>query len=285
MGAAIARALLAGQFRVTVWNRSEPRLRAFADSGAQLADSVQAALDASPVCIICIDDYDATWRLLESVDSKDSFRDKVFVQVSTGTPAEARTGEQWAQERGAFWLDGAILAYPREVGDAALICIAGEEQAYEQCRPLLDELTSDIRYLGDAVGAAAALDVAVLSYYICSHLGLVHGAMICQSEQVPADLLSSIIVESLPGDSEEIAHLGKALATGKFSEPGASLGVYHGVLQRILSQAEAAGINAEIPRFAAGIVERGMAAGFADEEVVSVIKVLKRQNPDNSRSD
>jgi hypothetical protein len=65
----------------------------------------------------------------------------------------------------------------------------------------------------------------------------------------------------------------------KHGEPeAASLGVYSGILDRILAQARSAGVNPEIPEFANRLVKRGMAAGLVDEEIVSIIKVLRRKH-------
>jgi 3-hydroxyisobutyrate dehydrogenase-like beta-hydroxyacid dehydrogenase len=203
---------------------------------------------------------------------------RTYFQFSTGTPQEARDGERWARTYGASWLDGAILAYPREIGQSALVFVAGDGTQFETQRPLLSALTDQLRYLGPSVGAAAALDLAVLSYYIGSHLGLVHGALICESEHVEPDVMTSVIVDSLPSDAIEIAHLGDTLTRNDFSRPGASLGVYSGILDRVLAQARDAGVNAEIPGFANDIVKRGMAAGFADEEIASIIRILRRKH-------
>lgn len=278
MGSAIANALLQGGFEVTVWNRSAARMGPLAEAGARPAAGPDAAILASALSIISVDDYRATHDLLDMPAVTRAVAGRTLVQFSTGTPGEARGGERWARRRGAHWLDGAILAYPREIGRAALVFVAGETAKFEQHRPLLSALTSELRYLGAAVGAAAALDLAVLSYYLGSHLGLVHGALICESEQVEPDVMTSVIVDSLPSDATEIAHLGDTLTRNDFSRPGASLAVYSGILDRLLAQAHDAGVNAEIPEFANGLVKRGMAAGLAGEEIVSIIRILRRKH-------
>lgn len=278
MGTAIAEALLAAKQDVSVWNRTSSRTGPLAEAGARAVPDPEAAILASPVSIICIDDYRATRALLDSPGVTAAVENRTLVQFSTGTPAEARDGERWANRCGAHWLDGAILAYPREIGRSALVFVAGDAERFEQHRGVLCALTDQLRYLGAAVGAAAALDLAVLSYYIGSHLGLTHGALICESEHVDPEVMSSVIVESLPSDAIEIAHLGETLTRNDFSQPGASLAVYSGILDRVLAQARDAGVNDEIPRFANGLVKRGMAAGLAEEEIVSIIRVLRRKH-------
>ena len=278
VGSAIANALLGAGLRVTVWNRTASRTGPVAEAGAEAAAAPEAAIQASPLSIVCIDGYRSTLGILEQPAVCDVVAGRTLVQFSTGTPREAREGERWAKKHGAHWLGGAILAYPREIGHSALVFVAGDGAVFGGHRPVLGALTDELRYLGDAVGAAAALDLAVLSYYIASHLGLTHGALICESEHVDPEVMTSVIVDSLPSDAAEIAHLGRGLTRNDFSGAGASLGVYSGILDRLLVQARDARINAEIPRFANELVKRGMAAGLGDEEVVSIIRVLRRKH-------
>lgn len=277
MGSAIANAFLAGGHELTVWNRSPDKVRPFAESAAVCANSAAEAVDAGDVVVVCIDDYAATHELIEKHKLGKHIQRRVLIQLSTGTPKQARELEQWAITQGARYLDGAILAYPREVGHDALIAVAGDKETFDGAAELLGVLSSDVRYLGSSVGAAAALDVAVLSYYVCTHLGLIHGALVCEAEDLRPDVFASVIVDSMPSDVEEIRNLGHALQTGDFENPGASIDVYSGVLDRILEQARDASINAEIAEFANSLYKRGIAAGLAGQEVVALIKLLRQQ--------
>lgn len=277
MGSAIANAFVNRGHDITVWNRSPVRMQPFADLGVHCAASAEEAVAASPVTVICIDDYAATRELMDDHRLGKQLGGKVLVQVSTGTPKEARDLESWALGQNAAYLDAAILAYPREIGHDALIAIAGAQETFDGNKALLGALTSDLRYLGPSTGAAAALDVALLSYYVCAHLGLIHGALVCESEDVSAELLANVIVDSMPSDVEEIRHLGQALQSGDFENPGASIGVYSGVLDRILEQARNASINAEIAEFADNLYKRGIDAGLEEQDVVALIKLLREK--------
>ena len=274
MGSAIANALIAGEYDTSVWNRTHGKMQSI--DGATAMKTALDAITVSPVTIVCIDDYSATRSLIEEYELGPGISGRILIQFSTGTPGEARQLESWVHDNNGLYLDGSLLAYPREIGHAALIAVSGRESAFTKTQELLAALSSDVRYLGRPVGAAAALNIALLSYYVCTHLGLIHGALVCESEDVPPDLLASVIADSLPSDTEEIRSLGRALADNDFAEPGASLGVYSGVLDGILAQAADAGINAEIAEFADNLYKRGMAAGLADEEVVALIKLLRQ---------
>jgi 3-hydroxyisobutyrate dehydrogenase-like beta-hydroxyacid dehydrogenase len=280
MGSAIANAFMNAGHSIAVWNRNPERLLPFRTTGAACVDDIADCIASSPVTVICIDDYAACHTLLRNLSCEAALRDRTLIQFSTGKPQEARDLETCMTANGTAYLDGAILAYPREIGHDGLVFLSGKRTVYKQSQVLLAALTTDLRYLGESIGAAAGLDIAILFYYISAHLGLTQAALICESEGVRADLLASVIADSSPSDIAEVRHLGDAIQSNEFSNPGASLGVYNAILDRVLSQARDARINDDIPRFANRMLKRGMLAGLADQEIVSLIKLL-RSKADN----
>lgn len=276
MGSAVANAFLNAGHATTVWNRSPERLAAYQKSAAVCAKDLVAAVTGSPVIAVCIDDYASTSSMFEELGLEPHLKDRTLIQFSTGTPQEARDSEADAILRGTKYLDGALLAYPREIGQDGIVAISGDEKFYLAVQDLLAALSSDVRYLGSAVGAAAALDLASLTFTMSTHLGLIHAALLCESEQVSYEQLAAVVVDSQPSDAVEITHLGQVLQNNKFENPSASINVYNGVVERILSQATTAGIDASIPEFASMLYKKGVAAGLGDEEVVALIKLLRR---------
>ena len=61
-----------------------------------------------------------------------------------------------------------------------------------------------------------------------------------------------------------------------YEHPSATLATWYAALQRIQSQAHDAGINSEVPDFAAGLFKRAIAMGHAEEDVAALIKVLRK---------
>jgi 3-hydroxyisobutyrate dehydrogenase-like beta-hydroxyacid dehydrogenase len=66
MGSTIARLLIESGRRVTVWNRSPEKADALTKRGAILAQSVEAAVRASPFILMCVYDYQAANAILEA---------------------------------------------------------------------------------------------------------------------------------------------------------------------------------------------------------------------------
>ncbi len=275
MGAALAHALVKAGHSVTVWNRTPRKMEPLTALGANGAASVLDAVQASPLIMVCIDNYAATKYLLGADDVAPHLSGRTLIQLSTGTPKEARESEAWMKECGGDYLDGAIRVYPDGLGAAeSQILIAGSEAAFERCEAFLNCLGGDLRYLGENIAAAAALDLASLSYSLGKYVGFAHGARLCESEGVGADLFASLFAE---GDrARELAEIIHAGAYELSSlHPGATIRVWEGVVQRLQTQARDAEMNNELPNFMSGIFKRAIAAGHGEEDVAALIKALR----------
>ena len=63
MGSALAWAMHRAGHDLTVWNRSPGKMKPFTDAGVSAATDAASAVAASPVIVICIDNYDVTLEL------------------------------------------------------------------------------------------------------------------------------------------------------------------------------------------------------------------------------
>ncbi|WP_434048379.1 MULTISPECIES: NAD(P)-dependent oxidoreductase [Sorangium] len=277
MGIALARALLQRGARVTVWNRTREKAEPLAAEGAATAATVAEAVQASPVAVVCVADYPATHRLLEPREVAAALAGKVLVQLSTGTPQDARSGEAWAKERGVDYLDGAILAVPSQMGKPeSTILVSGSATAYRKSKPLLEKMAGAVPYLGQNVGAASAVDLAFLSHLFMGLLGFYHGARICEDEGLRVADLGSMLADVAPAIGAMIKQDGNAIQGGAYYGSESSLDICARGVEIIARQAREARIDGAIPAFAAGLFEKGVAAGLGDEAPAALIKLLRK---------
>ncbi len=275
MGSALARALQQAGHQITVWNRTPGKMQALVKDGANGAANVASAVRASPVIMVSVANCAVTRSFLGTEDVVPHLSGRTLIQLSTGTPKEAREDEAWLRDCGGDYLYGAIAAYPEGIGAAdGRILIAGSEAAFARSEAFLKCLGGDVRYLGENVGTPATLDLAELSHSLGAYLGVAHGAHLCESEKVGADLFASLFAEG-----ERARELAEIIHTGAYEisslHPGATISVWDGVLQRLQNQARDAEINSELPDFISGIFKRAIAAGHGEEDVAALIKVLR----------
>ncbi len=271
MGSALARAIQQADHGLTVWNRSPGKMQPFVDDGAAGAPDVVSAVTASPVILVCIDNYAVTNRLLQSDEITPLLASRTVVQLSTGTPRQAQETGDWMKLHDVSYLDGAILAGPDKIGsDDAQLLLSGDEAAHRQAGHLLDCLGGTVRYLGANVRAASALDLAWLCIRYGRFMALIHAASIGKSEDVGVDEFISLFP-----DSPNIQYYANVIHEESFHEHTASLTVWDAALQRIQQQGVDAGINTDIPDFVAGYFKKALDAGFGEENVMALVKVLQ----------
>jgi 3-hydroxyisobutyrate dehydrogenase-like beta-hydroxyacid dehydrogenase len=271
MGAALARAIQRAGHDLTVWNRSPAKMQPFIDDAVAGAPDVVSAIAASPVILICIDNYAVTMAMLRSDDVTPLLAGRTVVQLSTGTPREARESAEWMKAHDVSYLDGAILAGPSEIGtDDAQILLSGEEVAHERSGALLQCLAGDVRYLGTNVRAAAALDLAWLCVSYGRFLAITHAACLCESEDVGVDLFASLFDEG-----STIRGYANVIHSAGFENRTATLHVWDAALQRIRIQGEDAGINTDFPGFVSSLFKKAVDAGYGEENVMALVKVLR----------
>jgi len=275
MGGALARAFLKAGHSITIWNRTPTKITPFLDLGANPAQNVAGALQASPVTVICIDNYDVSIQLIAEENVQEQLDGRVLIQLSTGTPKEATEFGARITACGGKYIDGAIMAFPEDIGaEEAQFLFAGPKDTYDDCRPLLSCLGGDLRYLGSAIAAPAAIDLAFLTQELSTYLGAIHGAHLCESEKIEVGTFVSILPDGHPAKD-----LVRVIHSDKYDDPEATISVWNGVSKRIRTQAHDTGINSEIPEFISRMLKRAVSAGYGEEDIAALIKVLRKDSP------
>jgi 3-hydroxyisobutyrate dehydrogenase-like beta-hydroxyacid dehydrogenase len=276
MGSALANALLAKGFKVTVWNRNKTKAASLAAKGAFVAESVTAAIKASPLLLVCVSDYKATMKILNEAGVKELLAGRTLVQLSTGTPKEARELDAWAKQHGGNCLNGDILAWPRQIGtDEATITISGNNEIFNQYLTELKGLAGNVNFVGEEPGTSAVLFSAVMAYLAGNWIGFCHGALICENEGFRPDAFGELIHNISPILAMESKHMGQVIQHNKFTDPESTINTTGLDLHLLVQQAEEAGISKELPLFAANIFQRALDAGYGQEEHAAIIKVMR----------
>jgi len=270
MGSALARALVENSHTVTVWNRSPEKAAPLEEIGALLAPHVDAAVAASPLIILCVTNYAAARQILNG--SEGGFSGKLLVQLSSGTPQDARAGEAWAQQHQVEYLEGKITGSPGSIGTpAAHILLSGAEEVFHKAEPILRALASNLDYKGAAIGLASAWDMVMLMHYYGMFLSLFHSVQICQAEGIALEQFSALL--GAQGKAYE-KWLCDNIRSGSYQETSAPLELWAGAIQFIAQHAQESQINAGFPMFTSALFQKAMQAGYGREEVSALYKVI-----------
>ncbi len=276
MGLALARRLAQTGWPTHAWNRTPGRGKPLVDDGGKVHTSLEDAINAAPVVLICLADYAATRAVLASVDAKSLLAGRTLVQLSTGRPSEARALATWAREAGAAYIDGAILVTPSQIGttESALL-VSGERAAFDRAKSVLTTLADQVDYVAEDSGAAAALDLAFLSHFLGGLLGFYHGARIMESEGLPVARLGAMLENVAPALGTIYAHDAGRIAEDRFTGAESTLQTCATVMALIRAQGEEQGLDNRFARFASSLLEDGLKAGWGTEDAAAVMKVLR----------
>ncbi|RQO42986.1 3-hydroxyisobutyrate dehydrogenase [Variovorax sp. KBW07] len=277
MGLAIAQLYLAQGYKVTLWNRTADKAGALVAKGAVLARSAAEALRASRVAVMCVYDYRAADAIFATEGAAAALDGRLLVQLTTGSPKDAREAEAFAHRHGAAYVEGAIQAAPDQMGrpDTPLL-VSGAQAAFDEAEPLLKALAGGIVYLGEKASAAAAMDLATLSSIYGTMLGFLHGARIAEHEGFDVAEFGRIVAGIMPTFAAFLQHEGSVIQSGDFTVSQSPMRISVEATQRILQTAQETGINTEFPVFAAGLFKRADAAGLGGEELAALIKLLRQ---------
>lgn len=274
MGSALARAFLRSGARVTVWNRDTAKAEALRAEGAIVAASLQDALKSSDLIAVSVLDTAASHSLLYSGAAVPLLRGKAILDFTTSTPAVAREAQELATKAGALYLDGALMCYPSGVGTPqATILFSGARTVFDRYEVQLQAL-GNAMYLGDKVGAAATLDLALLDFYYGATAAMLHGVAMCESENFPLE----IYAKALAGFAPIVAQTAELAATmvpaRNYAGSEATNDIHAAALRLIVRAAKDARLD-PFPERVMAYFDAALAKGHGPDEIVALVETMR----------
>ena len=276
MGSALARALLADGHEVTVWNRTRSRAEQLHAAGARVADTVADAAQRSDVVLMCVSDQAAASALLSDQALTDCLRGKTLVQLTSGTPADGRRNAALADALGIRYVDGAIMAYPREIGTPdAVILYCGAAGADNELQGTLQSLGS-ARFVGDDAGRAAVVDAALIAFFYGTLAGFIHSAILATTEGVTIQELLALSGPFFSGFiSNAVMETGERISARDYSDPQSSMDTHFGGIDLlVVGSSRDAGIDTGVVAAIRDSFARAIAAGRGGEDIACLVEVL-----------
>lgn len=275
MGAALARAYIKAGHRVTVWNRSPGKAEPF-HGQANVAATPEQACSESDLTIISLSNYEASDQVFRAPLVAEAAKGRTLVQLTSGTPGDARSGAAWASGLGIDYLDGCILAYPSYIGgEQTPVFYSGPKDLYERHQSTLRVLGGATSHVGEPIGAAAALDCALLESYYGATLSFLHGAAICASEKIPLDAFFEKFQAILPLISITADMSKNMLSTGDFKGTDCTLDIHTNAIEHIVRLSHENNLDRRIPELVLSYFKRALQLGHGGDEIAAVFKAIQ----------
>ncbi|MEV0675017.1 NAD(P)-binding domain-containing protein [Actinosynnema sp. NPDC050436] len=278
MGRALASAFLKAGHPTTVWNRTAAKADELLAEGARWAPSVADAVRASPLTVVCVTDYPTAHGLLDADDV--DLTGTTLVNLTSGDSTQARDTARWAQQRGARYLDGAVMAVPSTIGTPeAVVLHSGPPADFEAHRPTLGALGT-VTHLGADHGLAALYDVAGLAMMWSVLNAWLHGTAMLRTAGVDAATYAPFARQIAAGVADWLPGYAAQVDRGEFPAEVSALETDVRAMAHLVEESRALGVNTELPELIKALADRAIAAGHAGEQYPVLIEEFSRPRQD-----
>ena len=157
LGKAIAGRLIDCGNRLLVWNRSPEKVEGLMK--AQLLQSPAEVASAADIIHVCLFDSAGVLDVLTQEKGllKGNIKGKIIIDHSTNHFKEVLAFHELCAQAGAQYLEAPVLGsvLPAHKGQLTVL-ISGDQATYDQVRPVLDQISAHMFYLG-APGQASKM--------------------------------------------------------------------------------------------------------------------------------
>lgn len=276
MGSALAGAFLGDGHPTTVWNRSAAKADALVARGALRAASPTEAVEVSPLAVISASDYAAVRGILGPVG--DAVSGRVIVNMTTGTPDQARQTARWAEGHGAEYVDGGILADPGQIGTpAARLYYSGSRGAFEAHRQTLEILGENATYFGDDAGLASVYFMALIGLSYEVWIAYLDTLAFVGAEDVQATAFAPSATAVLAPTLGLLEEFARAADEGDYPPVAGPLSTHAALMDDLIETRRARGVDVGRLGRVKSLIDQRVSEGCGAEGFSSVIEAIMLQ--------
>ncbi|MUM19487.1 6-phosphogluconate dehydrogenase [Mycobacterium sp. CBMA 623] len=270
MGRALAASVAATGTPVVVWNRT-PGKGAVVPN-AVVAETVEEAVTASPVIVVCLFDHASVHETLDPVAAQ--LRGRALVNLTTTNQDQARELGAWAEAAGIDYLDGGIMAVPNMIGGAGSeILYSGSHEVFDSYRKILDTWGAS-SYFGSDAGLASLYDLAQLAGMYVMFVGFLQGAAMVGTAGVSASDFAKRSAAWLSAMTSEFAGYAAVVDGGDYSVPGQQ-SLEFSDLTKMVAATAALGIGGQPLAMVQGLIRQQIDAGHGADGLARIYESIK----------
>ncbi|MEU0885128.1 NAD(P)-binding domain-containing protein [Lentzea sp. NPDC005914] len=257
MGSALATALVDQDYEVTVWNRTPKTL-----PGAKSVATPEEAFDAD-VVVTCLSTYDVQKPLLTN-------KIKTLVNLTSGTPQDARATAEWAKSNGVEYVDGVIMAVPQQIGTKqARILYSGQPEHH-----VLEAFGEPV-HVGEDAGLAALYDLALLGIMWSTFGGYLQAQALIQTAGITAQQFTPLATDWLATVGTFLPEMGEQTAHRNYETDVSALDINVEGLRLLTRASEEQGLDTTVPKALHDLFRRAQSNGHGAHSIASVIEEIR----------
>src|SRR5690349_21437456 len=204
MGTAIVRRLLDAGHTVHVWNRTPEKAEPLLEAGAVWVESPREAAELSEIVFTMVTNTAAVQAVTDGDDGilAGLAPGKIYVDMSTASPANTRALAEVVEARGAQMLDAPVSGTSITVDQGmASLMVGGSDAAFEQAKPVLEAIGPKVFHMGDN-GSAVTMKIAINLSLAVQMLAFSEGVLLAEKTGISREaaveaMLGSVIASPM----------------------------------------------------------------------------------------
>ena len=199
MGGPMVQRLLDAGHQVTGYNRTRSRAQWLLDLGMDWADSPREASQSAQVTFTMVRDTEALQAVAQGPDGllAGLGSGKIYVEMSTVSPASSQELAQQVAAKGARMLDAPVSGSVITLKAGQLsIMVGGDRETYEQARPVLLDIGPTVNYVGGS-GLAVMMKIAINLSLPVQILALCEGLLLAEKSGIPREVALEVLLNSV----------------------------------------------------------------------------------------
>jgi 3-hydroxyisobutyrate dehydrogenase len=273
MGSHMAPRLIHVGYPLTVYDRTREKAQAIA--GATVAETPKEAAANSDVVISIVTDDPALEEVMLGPNGglAETHAGSVLIDMSTVSPRSSRRLFQAARAKGVAMIDAAVSGSVPQVEQGSLmIFVGGEQETYQQCKPILDILGQSSFYMGPS-GMGTTMKLVTNTLLGLGMQALAEAIALGEKAGIEKGLLLDVLGQTTvltAGQKAKLANVKREQYPTQFA-----LSLQHKDFGLILSEADELSVSMPATAAAQQMYTAALAKGL-DEDFSIMIKFMEQ---------
>ena len=273
MGSHMAPRLITAGYHLTVYDRTREKAQAI--EGATVAETPEEAAAHSDIVISIVTNDPALEEVMFGPDGvlAGTRAGSVIIDMSTVSPRTSRRLFQAAREKGVAMIDAAVSGSVPQVEQGNLVIfVGGEQETYQQCKPILDILGQSSFYMGPS-GMGTTMKLVVNTLLGVGMQALAEAIALGEKAGLEKGLLLDVLGQTAvltPGQKSKLDNVKREQYPTQFA-----LSLQHKDLRLILNEADEVSVSMPATAVALQMYTAALAKGM-DEDFSIMIKFMEQ---------
>jgi 3-hydroxyisobutyrate dehydrogenase-like beta-hydroxyacid dehydrogenase len=199
MGSRMAQRLLAAGHRVTGYNRTKAKAQTLLDAGMTWGESPRAVAQAADITFSMVANTEALRAVTEGANGilAGLSAGKIYVDMSTVSPAASRATAKQVEAKGASMLDAPVSGSQITLEEGKLsFMVGGKKETFEKVLPILQAIGPKATHVGGN-GLAAAMKVATNLSLAVQMLAFSEGVLLAEKSGIARATAVEVLLNSV----------------------------------------------------------------------------------------